>query len=242
MEKIALIGLTARSEYDESKTNRRLYDNSSYFEFIKQSGGIPVLIGTVSKEEADELAKCLDGLVITGGEDLDPKFYHTDNTYSECTDLDIDESDLNLYEAFLNHSKPVLGICRGLQVINVAEGGTLYQDILKEYSNPHEHNQRQLEPPLGVNDTAHECTFVEGTTLYEIFGESHYVNTYHHQAIKDLGSGLKASAFSYDGLVEGFENENVIAVQWHPERLTHDEKHLNLGKHFIQNCLAKKTF
>ena len=242
MEKTVFIGLTTRSLYDETHETRKYYDNESYFQFVKKSGGIPVLIGTVTKEEADALALLLDGLIITGGEDIDPAYYHKENTYSECTDKDIDESDVNLYHAFLTQNKPILGICRGFQVINVIEKGTLYQDLQKENSNTHEHNQKKLNPPLGIHDTAHECTFLEKTRLYEIFGKKHPVNTYHHQAIETLGEGLIASAYSDDGLIEAFEKENVIAVQWHPERLMHDEKHLKIGKLFIQDCLlAKKS-
>ena len=241
MDYPVFIGLTTRSLYDEKHENRKYYDNESYFDYVRKSGGIPVLIGTVTEEEAQELALLLDGLIITGGEDIDPKFYQQENRYCECTDLDIDESDIYLYNAFNAQNKPILGICRGLQVINVIEKGMLYQDLLKENSNTHEHNQRKLEPPLGIHDTAHECSFVKDTRLHTIFGDTHPVNTYHHQAIHKLAHTLTASAYSDDGLIEAFEKENVIAVQWHPERLSHDEKHLMIGITFIQDCLAKKS-
>lgn len=231
-----LILLTPRAVIDSYK-NRTLYDNSDYFQYVQENGGIPVLASEVTQEDAIALAKQLDGLLITGGEDLDPSYYHETNTHSSLTDKSIDETDYYLYQAFRQIGKPILGICRGLQVINAFEGGTLMQDILTQSSSYSNHNQREYDPPLSTYDVAHSCTFVPNTKLHEIFGDTTIVNTFHHQAIKDLAPGFVASSLSEDGIIEGIEKENVLAVQWHPERLRTDKKQAKLMQVFIQSCM-----
>lgn len=233
-----LICLSARDS--KLNTTRIYYDNESYFDYVKAGGGIPVLAGTVTEEEAEQIAGLFDGLVVTGGGDCDPALYGEENTHSEIVEHDIDMSDILLYKAFVKAGKPVLGICRGIQLINIAEGGSLIQDIPSEPEGYMEHNQRNL-PDHPVGTTAHSCTFVQGSVLHEIFSDSHEVNTYHHQAIRRLAEGFLASAYSTDGLIEGIEKENVTAVQWHPERLIHDEKHLRLMQWFIEQCSAHQT-
>lgn len=233
-----LICLSARDS--KLNTTRIYYDNESYFDYVKACGGIPVLAGTVTEEEAEQIAGSFDGLVVTGGGDCDPALYGEENTHSEIVEHDIDMSDILLYKAFVKAGKPVLGICRGIQLINIAEGGSLIQDIPSESEGYMEHNQRNL-PDHPVGTTAHFCTFVQGSVLHEIFSDSHEVNTYHHQAIRRLAEGFCASAYSTDGLIEGIEKENVTAVQWHPERLIHDEKHLRLMQWFIEQCSAHQT-
>ena len=233
-----LICLSARESFINQ--TRIFYDNESYFDYVKAGGGIPVLAGTVTEEEAEQIAGSFDGLVVTGGGDCDPVLYGEENKHSEIVEHDIDMSDILLYKAFVKAGKPVLGICRGIQLINIAEGGSLIQDIPSEPERYMEHNQRNL-PDHPVGTTAHSCTFVQGSVLHEIFSDSHEVNTYHHQAIRRLAEGFRASAYSTDGLIEGIEKENVTAVQWHPERLIHDEKHLRLMQWFIEQCSAHQT-
>lgn len=230
-----LIGLTERCSVFNADT-RRFYNNESYFQYVGLGGGIPVMLGTVTEETADDIAAALDGLVITGGEDIDPAYYGEENTHSSLPEADVDSSDMLLYHAFRRAHKPVLGICRGIQVINVAEGGTLYQDIPSDLHTTVEHNQRNMDPPRGTGETAHSCTFCEDTVLHDIFGDTHTVNSYHHQAIKDPASSLTVSAYSEDGIIEGVEKEQVLAVQWHPERLVHDEKHVELIRWLIKAC------
>ena len=178
-----LICLSARDS--KLNTTRIYYDNESYFDYVKAGGGIPVLAGTVTEEEAEQIAGSFDGLVVTGGGDCDPVMYGEENKHSEIVEHDIDMSDILLYKAFVKAGKPVLGICRGIQLINIAEGGSLIQDIPSEPERYMEHNQRNL-PDHPVGTTAHSCTFVQGSVLHEIFSDSHEVNTYHHQAIRRL--------------------------------------------------------
>ena len=113
----------------------------------------------------------------------------------------------------------------------------MIQDIQTYDSSKLNHSQPTYEPPIGLHDYAHKCNFVHDSILYSIFNETHLVNSFHHQAIKNIANGFKSTAYSEDGLIEGIENKNIIAVQWHPERLTHDEAHLHLAKYFIQECI-----
>ena len=231
----SFIALSSRSRIDPN-TNRIFYDNESYFEFIRLGGGIASVVHAVNEEDAKEIAEKFDGLLLTGGEDVNPSLYHEENTHSEGIDIDIENSDKYLYFAFKVAKKPILGICRGIQIINVLEGGTLIQDILSYDSTKLNHAQYKTDPPHGMHDYAHTCTFVKDSTLYQLFGDKHEVNSFHHQVIKDLAPYFKATAYSEDNFIEGIEKDNILAVQWHPERLTHDRCHLNLAKYFIDKC------
>ncbi len=234
-----LICMSCRST--ELRATRVYYDNESYYEYVRKGGGIPVVARAFDEESAGVLAARCDGLVITGGEDCDPALYGEANTFSSVIDADIEQSDILLYRAFVKAGKPVLAICRGIQVVNVADGGSLIQDILAECGTCHQHYQNRMEPPVPVGQTAHMCSFVKGTEMHEIFGDAHPVNTYHHQAIRVPAEGFVISGYSDDGLIEAMEKENVTAVQWHPERLSHDPKHMELMRSFIRKCSAKKA-
>ena len=124
----------------------------------------------------------------------------------------------------MQQHKPILGICRGLQVLNVAFGGTLIQDIPN-------HSQKADRHVL-----THEVKIVKDSQLASIFNESTQVNSLHHQVIDRLGDGLKAVAFSSEGYIEAIEADNILAVQWHPEALTHEPDQLKLFKSFIKQC------
>jgi len=234
-----LILLSARG--DQTGSGRRLYDNESYFTYVSDNGGLPVLAGIVDEASAAELAASCSGLLITGGEDVDPARYHETNTFSELIDADLEDSDLLLYRAFRKAGKPILGICRGIQIINVAEGGTLIQDIHADDRSRVEHEQHLRVPPVPRDQGAHLDRFCKGSRLHSIFGDAYAVNSFHHQAVKELGTGFTATAFSEDGLIEGIEKENVTAVQWHPERMIHDAPHQELMKRFVRDCLDQRS-
>ncbi|MCH4207121.1 MAG: gamma-glutamyl-gamma-aminobutyrate hydrolase family protein [Solobacterium sp.] len=230
-----MILLTPRAVNPNGK-NRIYYDNESYFTFIRNNGGIPVLSGTVDETIAAKLAEQMDGLLVTGGEDIDPARFGEENTYSEVIDQDLEETDILLYRAFCRLQKPVLGICRGIQIINVADGGTLIQDIHAYDRHALEHNQSRRVPPIVNYMPSHMVKFVPGTRLYDLFGETYGVNSFHHQAILKPADGFTVSAFSQDGLIEAIEKDHVTAVQWHPERMIHDEKHQEIMKRFVKDC------
>ncbi len=230
-----MILLTARAT-EEFRNTRIYYDNESYFEYIKAGGGIPVLAGTVTPEDAQMLAERFDGLLVTGGEDVIPETYGEENRSSYPIDADLEESDILLYRAFVNAGKPVLGICRGMQLIAAAEGGTLIQD-LREEGFP-EHNQRNAGPAVPHDCFFHNVSFESGTCLHSIFGDSYGVNSFHHQAVRTLPEGFKAAGTSEEGILEAMEKDRVTCVQWHPERLLDDPCHKALICQFVKQCSA----
>ena len=229
------IALTARNQ-SQDKTNPNFGDNQSYFRYVSYGGGFPVLLPAVTEEEAEESAQLFDGLIITGGEDVNPKYYGEKNICSYLTDHDIDEADRRLYHAFVKAGKPVLGICRGIQVIAVAEGADLIQDIPTEFHT--QHAQNKMDPPIPNGKFCHKDKFIKGTRLYDIFGDSYGVNSFHHQAVRHVPDGFTLAAISEDGIIEGIEKEHVTAVQWHPERLMNDPKHLQIIERFIAECAS----
>lgn len=226
-----LIAMTARNQ-SADKNNPILSDNRSYSEYVSAGGGIPVIVFVKNEEEAECIAQKCDGLLITGGEDCNPASYNEENTGSFPIDEDLENSDFLLYHAFQKANKPVLGICRGIQVIGVCEGAHLIQDIPSLYHV--EHNQTKMTPPIPRDQFCHPLIFSKGTKLYEIFGEEYQVNSFHHQALASVPEGFTCSAYSKEGIVEAIEKDHVMAVQWHPERLMHDPNHLAIIKKWIQ--------
>lgn len=227
-----MIAFSTRS--NEIFNTRVFYDNESYFNYIEAAGGIPAVVFAPTLEDARQIANTMDGLLVTGGEDSNPKRYNEENTFSEPIAEDIEQSDLNLYQAFKEAGKPILGICRGIQLIAIAEGASLIQDV-KHEGHP-EHSQRNANPPVPNNQFFHKDTFLEGSELYDIFGSEYPVNSFHHQALRNIPEGFVCSAMSEDGLIEGIEKDAIVGVQWHPERLIKDEKHFEIAKRFIHAC------
>lgn len=153
------------------------------------------------------LAQRFDGLLLSGGGDLSPMLYGCPVCYQETVyDSARDIEELALIRAFCASKKPVLGICRGIQAINVFFGGTLLQDI------------------SGHSSTSHLVSTVPGTALAALAGAFFKTNSYHHQAIDRLGQGLQLSAYSSDGTIEAIEHDAlpILGVQWHPERMIPD--------------------
>ncbi|WP_329213834.1 gamma-glutamyl-gamma-aminobutyrate hydrolase family protein [Streptomyces sp. NBC_01485] len=179
-----------------------------YAKQIAAAGGMTVFLPRDSSAEA--LVQRLDAVVLSGGADVDPRFYGGRVT-EDTTPLDAeqDEFDLAVARAAIARGIPVLGTCRGHEVLNVALGGTLYDHHLPG------HERR--DQPAGL--PAHRVNFVEGTTLCALYGEQAQVNSIHHMAVDVVAPGLRVAARSDDGLVEAVEavEADVLGVQWHPE-------------------------
>lgn len=184
---------------------------SDYTDRVVRAGGTPILIPRESNPT--QVANLADGLLLPGGDDIDPRSYGT-RLGRRSTPLDPgrDQHEIALSREFATRGKPVLGICRGAQVINVARGGTLV-----DLSGTAETIHNGLYPPHAC---AHEIQTVLGSRLRDILGERVEVNSYHHQVVAVLGSGVIASATSSDGVIEAIElpHTPVVGVQWHPER------------------------
>lgn len=184
---------------------------ADYARSVYAAGGLPVHL-PLDAAPADWVQH-LDGLVLTGGADVEPERYGHDNTDSD-TEPRRDEVEFELLESALGDGVPVLGICRGLQLINVHQGGTLEQHVPT-------HSRYDLAP----HDESHVLTITPGSVLHGLFGDTAQVNSLHHQTVGVVGKGLTVSAVAEDGTVEGIEMDGVpiIAVQWHPEMMRHDD-------------------
>ncbi len=163
-----------------------------------------------------------DGVVLSGGLDVDPSRYGVHETHPSVeVDPHRDATDFAAFEKARREGMPVLGICRGLQVVNVALGGTLHQDIPSEHPSEITHEVPGKDPER----RDHDVTVEKGTLLSEIVRTPEIpVNSRHHQAVEKLAPGLRVSAVAPDGLVEAFESREpwLVAVQWHPENLKND--------------------
>lgn len=191
-----------------------------YFLALEQAGAVPVMLPlTESEKTLQRAVQALDGFLMTGGPDVDPAYYG-EETKPGCGEIcpERDAMEMTLLGLLWDADKPVFGICRGLQMINVQRGGTLYQDIPTERPSDVGH---RMEAPY--DRTVHTVSILPDSPLYRLFGaETVGVNSSHHQAVKMLAPGLLPMAVSPDGLIEAIfspEKRFYWAVQWHPERL-----------------------
>ena len=176
-----------------------------YVDAVTGAGGIP------TARYCPEADLSYDGLILCGGSDVHPQFYREETDGARGIDLARDEAELRLADTFVRAGKPVLGICRGCQVLNVYFGGSLIQDIPGGWDVHHKEV-----------DKVHPVTAVEGSLLHRLYGGRFAVNSMHHQAVKELGKGLRITMRSeVVPVVECVEHETlpVIGVQWHPERM-----------------------
>ena len=214
-----IIGMTAcRGEGDVYKTN------DTYVKAVVRAGGIPVMLPIANRpEDCPRLAKALDALLVPGGVDVAPQYYGEEPRDTvTCVDRELDAFELALIRETAKAGKPIFAICRGIQVVNVAFGGTLWQDIPSQCPEAHGHYQKTDSR----SEEYHTVKLLPGTHLREIFGEEEILtNSYHHQAVRELAPGFAVSARTADGIVEGMENRDgsIIAVQWHPECM--EERH-----------------
>jgi putative glutamine amidotransferase len=185
---------------------------------VEAAGGLPVVLVTAAPEEAAEHLAGVDALLLTGGADVDPSFYGAAPHPALGKILPRrDAFEIALVRRALEVDLPVLAICRGHQVLNVATGGTLVQDIPSEIGGGTSH-----DPDVQRWEMAHDIRVLPGSRLHEILGRDRLaVNSFHHQAVRSLGNGLRATAWSAgDEIVEGIEMPDrrfVVGVQWHPE-------------------------
>lgn len=230
-----IIGIS--SGYSESSASSSL--NASYYQAVERAGGAPVIIPLVDNiSTAEAIVSALGGLIMSGGEDVDPARYG-ESVWNETVGINSprDTSDFLLLKAARRLGVPVLGICRGEQIVNVFYGGTLYQDLPSQ--RPGEVNHKQKE---SGNIATHTVSLVNGSLLKDIFDTDVLgVNTFHHQAVKEVAPGMKVNAYGPDGLVEGFEGKNVLCVQFHPEKFVADgdDTFLPIFNYFVKQ--ASKT-
>jgi putative glutamine amidotransferase len=217
--------------------------NLPYLESITAAGGLPVLVPlNLSNEDLDLLLQRLDGILFTGGYDIDPRLYGSrSHPKVEGVDTGRDRVEVRLVRELLHSGKPFFGICRGCQLINVVLGGTLYADLPDQFHGDIQHDNH-AHPR---NFLAHNVKIQNGSRLESILTANPVgVNSLHHQGVNRLAHELKISAISSDGLVEAFEllhHPFGLAVQWHPEELQEHEPMQALFKAFVQSCLLANS-
>ncbi len=222
--------------YDDEKDS--LWMLPGYMKVLEACGALPIVLPLTSDpaELRDAFSLC-DGILMTGGHDVDPELYG--EKASEACGIPCrprDEMERFLFSLCLQEDKPVLGICRGIQLMNVLLGGDLYQDLPTEHPSDTEHH---MSPPY--DRPIHRVEVEAGTRLSDLIGAGEYaVNSYHHQAVKTLAPRARAMARSEDGLVEALEvpgQRFAVGVQWHPEfAFEKDPKCRTLVQAFVDAC------
>lgn len=209
-----LIGVTPRLLVEE--TTEKQFVNSSYVNYLLRYD-CNIIMLTLNNPKIEEVLDLCDGFLITGGTDVDPKFYNEENNGSKCIDDRLDILDKQVVEYAVKNKKPLLGICRGHQSINVFLGGSLIQ---------HMENHR------GIKE-GHEVKTVKNA--YLAFDENILTNSYHHQAVKDLAPNMEIVAKHADGTCEAIIHKElpIIGIQWHPElMITSNESKIIFDKFF----------
>jgi putative glutamine amidotransferase len=234
-----LIGLTTRSMPAPTSDLPMIASPRSYTDILMQTGAIPILIPlNLKPEHTRQLLSRLDGIIFTGGADIDPGRFNGiphDKVYG--IDQERDQSELSLLQQVREANLPLMGICRGIQLINVALGGNLYTHISDQLPNALQHDCFPDNPPGYL---AHPVEIKAGSRLAQILGNTKVeVNSLHHQGIQALASELIPLAWAPDGLVEAVQvpgNPFGLAVQWHPEWLPEDPHSQALFSAFIKTA------
>lgn len=210
------------------------YVLQGFIDAVVEAGAIPLILPLTDERTAQKYVEQVDAIILAGGQDIAPYLYH-EEPHLKLGELSPkrDAFEAAIVKEAWKQQKPILGICRGMQLLNVLFGGTLYQD-LSDFDSPLQHLQTSHEY-IGT----HSVDFVPGSWLSGIFGESYRVNSYHHQAIKELAAEFRPVARSKDGLIEGIEHEDptrkVIGLQWHPEMMIkHDPLMQSVFDAFVQ--------
>ncbi|MCF7823339.1 MAG: gamma-glutamyl-gamma-aminobutyrate hydrolase family protein [Candidatus Marinimicrobia bacterium] len=241
MTKKPLIGLSP-SFYEHKEMDRSIL-GKSYTDNIQKAGGLPVLIPPIiDKQDLSQLLRRLDGVVLTGGDDLDPTYYgeqpgpKTPKVFHPRRGL----NDKQIFEYAWENKLPTLAICLGFQEANVFLGGSLYQDIPSQYNDPIIHKTGDWF------DARHQVQLEAGSLLHHLTGKlSVETNSAHHQAIKTVADQLKIGGRTEDGIIEVLEPRDasipLLGVQWHPESETNDVVGINLLKWLVKQSADRAS-
>jgi putative glutamine amidotransferase len=190
-----------------------------YVEALRRAGAVPLLLAQPDPEDCESIIEAVDGLMLTGGGDIDPRSYGKAND-GLCRDVAprSDAAELALIAAARQRRMPTLGICRGMQILNVALGGTMHQHVITE-GGPHRPEPTDFD---AIKTHGHDVTIDPASRLGRLYGvPNRLVNSYHHQAVAEVAPGLTVVARADDGIVEALEHEgswDCLGVQWHPEK------------------------
>lgn len=216
---------------------KRAYVNNDYIKSVILSGGIPLIIPVNTDEEIIKAQlETVDGLILSGGHDVNPLLFGEEpHKLLGMTMNERDTFESILIKYAFEMDKPILGICRGCQILNVAGGGTLYQDCSLAEDSYIKHSQGHTPA-----QASHNVNIAEDSELYSVLGEKALVNSFHHMSIKEVANGFKAVAIANDGIIEAIEKVDgsfALATQWHPEMMAgSNENMLKIFKLFISKC------
>lgn len=238
---MAIIGISGNLMAAEK---RPIYQNkplhiveASMVDLVERSGHTALILPVHNnlQENVENLVNLIDGLILSGGTDISCELYDEELLNERWKgQLNRDRFEMELLKVAKEKGKPVLGVCRGFQLINVAYGGSLFQDILTLREGSHVHRDQEMYDQLG-----HPASIVKGSSLHELFGQEEiYVNSIHHQGVKKLGDGLEIMAYSDDGIVEAFRDPEypfVWGVQWHLEWMPEDANQQKIYQAFLAN-------
>ncbi|HHV95185.1 MAG TPA: gamma-glutamyl-gamma-aminobutyrate hydrolase family protein [Clostridiaceae bacterium] len=230
-----LIGITPSYEDDI----KRIFLSNYYAESVDKAGGLPIILPlTEDLGVISQIAKTCDGILVSGGPDMDAVYYNEDNMpYNGNISPLRDKLEVALVREVFKLKKPILGICRGMQVLNVALGGTLYQDVYSQIKDRDIIKHRQEAPRWYPT---HEISIVSNSIVWHSFScDTIRVNSFHHQAVKDVAPGFKVTSTTNDGIIESIEFEGdtfVVGVQWHPENMwKKDPIYLRIFELFVES-------
>ena len=239
-----LIGLPCQADYREGSGRPIYCNNRAYVHALEHAGGVPVLIPMVNDTETlTTLLGRLDGILFSGGVDIQPVHYGEDpHALLGEVDQQLDELELTMVHWALQENLPTLGVCRGMQLVNIAFGGTLYQDVTAQVPGSIQHCKRELPR----NTLIHSIHIEEGSRVEEVFGTRElWVNSLHHQAVKEPGRGVRISGRAEDGIAELLEvpeKHFVVAAQGHPEEIyTHEPVWAKLFTAFVEACSTRPS-
>jgi len=233
------IGILPAFDFKEN----RLYLKDGYFEAVNQVGGLAFVLSITKDDEIiEEYIDACDGFLLTGGPDLDPKHYgELILPYNKEISPIRDHMEIQIAKKAIELKKPLLGICRGIQVMNVALGGSLYQDIFSQIKQKeliqHDQNAPNWYP-------THEIIIEKNSWVWKTFSEKEKVsvNSFHHQSVKEVAPGFKITSITSDGIIESIEyceHPFAVGIQWHPELMwKEDRQYLNIFKELVD--IAKK--
>lgn len=240
MNKRPIIGISGSMIIDQGGMfpgYKRSYVNNDYVKAVINAGGIPLIIPMNMDDEIIEAQiNMVDGLILSGGHDIDPLLFN-EEPHQKLGGIypDRDRFDFLIIKKAMGKKMPILGICRGHQVINVANGGSLYQDLSLIDGCYIKHNQGELS-----DVKTHTISIEKNSVLNQILGDVTCCNSFHHLAVNKVAPGFKVVARSKDGVIEAIERIEkplVMGIQWHPEMLAGvDENMLNIFKYFIKEC------
>ncbi|MCK8624913.1 gamma-glutamyl-gamma-aminobutyrate hydrolase family protein [Apilactobacillus sp. M161] len=233
--KIGITGSINFNNNESFRTRESQFAQRTLIKCLLSNNVTPIIFPIAKPEMAKELAESVDGIIFTGGADVLPKYYHEDPIEKiGLTYEPRDEFEIALLKVAKELHKPILGICRGMQIINVALGGSLYQDLNLQYKPANKELLHHSQSTIGYSPV-HYVNVKKDSALIKVMGEHPFVNSFHHEAVKDVAKELHITATANDGVIEGLENHDasIQCVQWHPE---------NMWDHYADEAKLFKTF